>query len=298
MAVHGMSTLILPQRATGVPNDLFLRHLVDDGLLTPHIKQHSLEKIRRHNFYAQRFVAAMSKRWPQLAYVGLYSGPGRARVEPTGEIVETTAMSVVRQVNPFTHYIFVDQDPECVEALSQRIALVPDSPNALVIEGDVGSVVSIVRQNLPPYGPGKGLLSFCFVDPFAANLQFDTIRRLSDLRMDFLILLMLGWDARVNFKLYKNDLSSTRIADLIDEPNWRAQYAQSRDRNVVRFLLTKFDEAMVRLGYLSTLDHVHPVKAAGTGVLQYVLVFYSKNQLGLKFWGQALARSDPQLRLL
>jgi three-Cys-motif partner protein len=292
-------TSIRPLSRDVAPNDNFLRALSDDGLLLPVIRPHSLEKLRRHNYYAQLFAAAMRKQWPQLAYVGLYSGPGRARIQTTGEIIETTALTVLRQADPFTHYVFVDRDTKCVEALRARIAAIPSAPNSSVIQGDVNDVASIVRNSLPPFSSTKGLLSFCFVDPFAANLKFDVIRKLSPLRMDFLILLMLGWDARVNFRQYRDDLTSSRIADLIDEPDWRRQFELSKDKNVVRFLLKKFDEAMVRLGYLSTLmDDVHPVKAAGTGVLQYTLVFYSKHPLGQKFWQSTLARTDPQLRLI
>ena len=103
----------------------FLRGLEDDQLYTPDIKLHSLEKIRLHNYYVSLFTMSMWQRWPQRAYLGLYSGAGRARVEETGEIVETTAMSAFRPKYPFTKYIFVDSDPRCIEALSGRSAALP-----------------------------------------------------------------------------------------------------------------------------------------------------------------------------
>lgn len=91
--------------------------------------------------------------------------PGQNR-----EVVETTAMSACRLPDPFTKYIFVDHDERCTEALTARI---------------------VTRE--------QGLISFAFVDPFAANLKFQTIRALSSYKIDFLILLMLGRDARTNF---------------------------------------------------------------------------------------------------
>lgn len=42
-----------------------------DGLYTPTIKQHSLEKIRLHNRYAAIFASAMRAKWQQLGYIGL-----------------------------------------------------------------------------------------------------------------------------------------------------------------------------------------------------------------------------------
>lgn len=277
--------------------DTFLRRLEDDGLYLPEIKLHSLEKIQRHNYYAEVFAAAMRKKWPQLAYVGLYSGAGRARVMPEGEIIETTAMSVLRLPHPFTHYIFVDSNERCVEALSQRVATVPDR-NVRVIHGDVSATAAEVRRALPSFGPGRGLLSFCFIDPFSTDFKFDIIRQLGDLRMDFLILLMLGWDARVNFTRYYDDPESHRIADLIDCPTWREEWRTSASTDVVGFLLRKFNEAMVRLGYLPAPESsLHRVTAAGKNVFQYVLAFYSKHPLGQDFWKDTLAGNSEQIGL-
>ena len=70
-----------------------IRGMEDDGFYTPSIKEHSLRKIRLHNYYVRLFSTAMKKKWPQRAYLGLYSGAGRALVEETGEIVATTAVS-------------------------------------------------------------------------------------------------------------------------------------------------------------------------------------------------------------
>jgi len=70
--------------------------VVDDGLYTPGIGEHSLKKIHVHNRYCRMFTTAMRDKW-QMAYVGLYSGAGRARVKTTGAIVETSALGAMRQ---------------------------------------------------------------------------------------------------------------------------------------------------------------------------------------------------------
>ena len=269
------------------------RRVEDDGLYTPEIKLHSLEKIRLHNRYARIFATAMHNSWPQLAYVGLYAGAGRARITGTSEIVETSALAVLHQPTRFTDYVYVDRNPDCVEALTSRIRNIGAGTRFAVIPADVNESVGAVRRGLPPYSASRGLLSFCFIDPFDLQLKFNTIRSLSHLRMDFLVLLMLGVDARRNFNLYLTDESSTRIADLIDCPDWRGEYQTGA--NVIHFLLRQFDEAMQRLGYLSAADDAHVVRAAGMGVLQYVLAFYSKNELGRRFWRESRASLSPQL---
>lgn len=143
----------------------FLRDLEDDGFYTPEIKRHSLEKIRLHNYYVALFTTSMKDRWPQRAYLGLYSGPGRARLSGTGEIVETTALSALRADYPFTKYIFVDNDPRCVEALNGRIAALSAGHDVTIIERDVNEAVPDILQAMPRFSSDHGLLSFCFIDP-------------------------------------------------------------------------------------------------------------------------------------
>lgn len=77
----------------------------DDGLYLSEIKPHSLEKLRRHNYYAGTFSKAMSRKWPQRAYIGFYSGAGLARLAHSGEIVVTSAPAVCTQEVPFMRYM-------------------------------------------------------------------------------------------------------------------------------------------------------------------------------------------------
>ncbi len=278
-----------------------LRHLPDDRLYLPKIKLHSLEKFRAHNHNVQIFSTAMKSRWPQRAYVGLYSGAGRAEVKETGEIVETTAMSVFRLPDPFTHYVFVDKDPRCTEALRERIKRLRGEGNLTVLTGDVNALRSDILKALPRFSRTQGLLSYCFVDPFAADLKFETIKFLGQLRMDFLILLMLGLDARVNFRTYLMDESNTRIGDLVDCPHWRDEWrleSRARRINVIHFLMKKFDEAMTRIGYKSAPpgDSL-AVRVPHKSVLIYQLVLYSKHDLGRVFWDETRSGIAPQLPL-
>ena len=268
-----------------------------DGLYLPEISLHSLEKITLHNRFARIFGTAMKRKWPQRAYVGLYSGAGRAKIKGTTRIVATSALGVLRQPDPFTSYVYVDANSECISALEARIANTGLPVNASVICGDVNASASRVKEALPRYSPDNGLLSFCFIDPFDLQLRFDTIRELSSLRMDIMVLLMLGVDGRRNFLRYFQDESSSRIGELIACADWRNEYQTHYERNPVRFILRKFDEAMTSVGYQSAMDDVHTIKIHGMGVLQYVLAFYSKSTLGSKFWREARAGITPQLGL-
>lgn len=276
----------------------YLRGLEDDGLYTPSIKSHSVQKIKLHNYYTSLFSRSMKDLWPQHAYIGLYSGAGRAVIEDSGEIVETTATSAVRLEPPFTHYIFVDNDPNSIAALQQRIDAIPGEYQTTFIQKDVRTATGEIIRTMPNFSREKGLLSFCFVDPFAADLDFQVIKELgSRYRMDFLILLMLGRDIRTNFRRYLEDPEDTRIAALIDDPNWREDWKKD-GRSLIRFLLQKFDDAMRRIGYIEAEpSDAEPITATGLGVYLYSLVLYSKQPLGKKFWNDTRQGVNPQISM-
>lgn len=265
----------------------------DDGLYTPTIGEHSLKKIHLHNRYCRMFTTAMREKW-EMAYVGLYCGAGRARVKTTGQIVETSALGAIRQPHRFSKYIFVDKESNCTNALAKRWPLIAPDADVEIVNRDVNASADDVRRMLPTT---KRLLTFSFVDPFSIDLHFETIRRLSDLRIDFLILLMLGNDVRRNFDGYHRP-ASNRIDRFINLPHWRREYKD--DGDPLRFVWTKFDDAMKGLGFPSTKNATYQVNVTGKSVLLYLLAFYSKDSAGLHLWEQArksIHKYDPQTSL-
>ena len=280
--------------------DGLIRGLEDDGHYTPLIKDHSLEKIRLHNYYVRLFSTGMKNKWRQRAYLGLYSGPGRARVK-TGEIVATTAISALQVPDPFTKYIFVDNDPKCIEALKPRVRALDGDHDVSFVKKDVSEAVPAIVRKMPSYSKDKGLLSFCFVDPFSAKLDFNVFRVLGNrYKMDFLVLLMLGRDVRTNFQRYFSDESNTRITNLITDNSWRKEWVDRKlqPRDLIPFVLEKFGKAMTTLGYQSTtLGDAQPIRLAHGNVLQYYLVFYSKHDRGHDFWNATRQGVDDQLNL-
>lgn len=281
--------------------DLVVGGLADDGFYTPVVKRHSIEKIRLHNYYVSIFTTAMRQLWEQLAYVGLYAGSGRARIEESGEIIETTALGAFRVTYPFTKYILVDNDLQCIQALEHRIGALDDSYDVTLIHEDVFRAVPKVVGAMPPFSRDRRLLSFCFIDPFSAALDFEVIRELGTrYRMDFLILLMLGRDLRTNFRQYLENPDDQRIARLIDDPEWRQEWAsrQLPDQDLIPFVFEKFDAAMTRLGYeAAEKREAHPIRIPGKNVFLYSLVLYSKDPLAKKFWKAARSGVDPQFEL-
>ena len=205
-------------------------------------------------------------------------------------------------MTPFTKYIFVDKDRRCIEALEARIDALDQELDASFIKKDVSDAVSEIINAMPTYSRDKGLLSFCFVDPFSAELDFDLFRSLGGrYKMDFLVLLMLGRDVRTNFRRYFEDKNDSRIARLIDDDDWRTDWVagEYRTSNLIRFMLDKFNQAMTRIGYQPQRPgDAHPMLLERKNVLLYYLVLYSTHSLGTTFWNATRSGLDDQLRFL
>ncbi|HEY0304591.1 MAG TPA: hypothetical protein VGC44_06450, partial [Longimicrobiales bacterium] len=143
----------------------------------------------------------------------------------------------------------------------------------------------------------EGLLGLCFVDPFRMDLDFSVIRALSQYRMDFLVMLPLGFDLRRNLRRYLDENRDDQVGAMIDDRNWRKEWT-SRDqseRYFIRFFVDKFDTAMERLGFRRRkIEDTHSVTVTGMGVYLYSLALYTRHELGEQFWKTTLKETDPQ----
>lgn len=268
------------------------------GQMWPTIKQHSLEKLRRHNYFASIFAKAMRNQFENLVYIGLYSGAGRAILDPTGELVDTSALSVLTQEVPFTKYIFVDSDERCIERLRVEIELLDRTLDVTLIQDDVNDSADAVIRALPSFSPPKsGLLGLCFVDPYKGDFDFDVIRKLSRFKIDFLMMLPFGHDIRRNRARYLEDRENQRIGRLIGNRSWREKFqkAGGTEKQLIPFLFDELDDRMAELRYgRRDLGEIVNVKVSGMGVYLYSLVFYSGHPLGSRFWKATVKGTTEQ----
>ena len=149
-------------------------------------------------------------------------------------------------------------------------------------------------------GPDQRVLSFCFVDPFSVQMQFETLRRLAEGRaIDFLILLALGMDANRNLATYVRQ-ESKRIDHFLGTNTWRQRWKEAiaRGEDFIYFLAREFASAMVRLGYLPTAPaEMHSVRSDLKNLPLYYLAFFSRHALGKQFWNEVQKYSTDQYGL-
>ncbi len=260
---------------------------VDDGLFTPSVGDWGIEKYRLVGMYNELFSTGMKGKWDQRIYIDLYAGAGKARLRASDKIVLGSPLLALEVPNPYDRYIFCESNAEAMSALQERVNKKFSNCDVRYVVGDCNEWLDTIIGNIPAYSSREKVLSFCFVDPFSLDIHFETMRKLGNYIMDFLILLMLS-DPMRNEERYTQE-NSRRIDVFLGLSDWRDRWNNARKHSIGirRFLATEFAKQMIALGYREeSLSSMVEVRSDDKNLPLYHLAFFSKHQLGYKFWNQ------------
>ena len=272
----------------------------EDNLIIPTVGNWAETKYDLIFNYNSLFSTGMKKLWRKRVYIDLYSGSGKAKIRNTDKIVYTSPLLAMKVKDPFDKYIFCDIDEKNIESLRARIKKEHSEADVVYMVGDCNEHIDKIVQEIPPYSKENTVLSFCFIDPYSLKLSFDTLKRLSDFRMDFLILLALCMDGKRNINLYIDE-NHDRIDKFLGLSDWRKKWeeAEKKRTNLVKFLADEFTKQMVSLGYKpEAIDNFIPIRSDEKNLPLYYLAFFSKHERGYDFWKKVKNLStEPELGL-
>lgn len=269
-----------------------------DSLLTPVVRQWSLEKYKLVGSYCDIFTRGMRNKWEQLVYIDLFAGAGYAKIEETKRSYLSSSLIAMSVPIPFDKYILCEQDSDKFDALSKRVTRLKPELDVTLINGDSNIIIDQVISSLPKFNKGNKMLTFCFVDPYSLNFSFDTINALgSKLLVDYLILHALHMDANRNLNNYIK-LENEKIANYLGDQIWREKYladCKENSTNFVKFLNDRYQEQMTSIGYQNK-NLAHQIKSNEKNLPLYYLSFYSKHPRGIDFYKKVEANLTPQLK--
>ena len=268
-------------------------HLEDDGLTTPEVGSWAEDKYRLVRNYADTFTTSMKGKWDHRVYTDLFAGTGRSRIEGTGVIVPASPILALELPQKFDRYILCEEDDEKRAALKARAERVAPDANLTYVPGDVNLNVEDLLSAIPA---GR-VLTFCFVDPYKiANLAFGTLRALSSRYVDFLVLLPSYMDVNRNPSTYFGDENKT-LDQFLGSSEWRTAWpgAEARGEKFPLFFVDRFGLEMKKLGYIyAGMQDTKLIRSTEKNLPLYHLAFFSRHELGAKFWKQALKYGTDQ----
>ncbi len=248
--------------------------------------------------YCSMFTKSMKPpKWQFLIYIDLFAGAGFARIKKTSEVVATSALLAIDIPYRFNQYIFCDMDCENNAALRERTSRLYPEIDAHFLCCDVNDAVPDILANMPAANQDFKVLAFCFVDPFKLdNLAFSTIAQLSARFMDFLVLVPT-MDSNRNAAPYTAPTSET-IARFTGKPDWRTRWNPLIYKSFGLFVLEEFSAHMQELQYKPPqVNETVLVRNDQKNAPLYRLAFYSRHDIGKKFWQETRKHNDPQTNL-
>lgn len=237
--------------------------------------------------YCYIFNAGMKNKWPIRTYIDLFAGPGRCLIEGTKEEIDGSPVIALKCEVPFTHYFFNDIEPSLIESLQARV-----KPFEFVtigcFSGNCNEIINDLVQKLP-----SNSLNFCFIDPTNWQINFDSIRKLTEKRqMDLAVTFHVGGMKRAANKPPQD------LLDFFPDSSWQQEYEEARKmhRSTGRVLLDAYEQGLRNLGYVGIKDYV--LETNRRNVPLYYLIFASKHPKGAEFWDKIAGRSEAgQLRM-
>jgi three-Cys-motif partner protein len=199
----------------------------DDGLICPDVGSWAEEKYRLLALYDELFSTGMKYKWDQRVYIDLYAGAGYARVKGTKKILKGSPVLALGVTHPFDKYILCEESSELLGALRARVTRIAPQATVAYVPGDCDSQIAQICREIPKGSATNKVLSLCLVDPFDFGLKFETLKRLSGVYIDFVVLLAIGMDANRNYDHYV-DGNSPKIDEALGSTEWRERWKSGR----------------------------------------------------------------------
>ncbi len=223
-------------------------------------------------------------------------GAGYNRIKSTRKVIKGSAILALTVEDPFDKYILCEESAELLTSVRARVARLAPQTQAAYIQGSCDTQIERICREIPTGSATSRVLNLCLVDPFDFGIKFETLRRLSNVFVDFVVLLAIGMDANRNYDHYV-DGNSTKIDEALGNAEWRERWKAEgvRRADLRRFLAAEFSRSMKALRYLEQpLDRMRLVRSDEKNLPLYYLALFSRHPTALRSWEEVLNYGDHQ----
>jgi three-Cys-motif partner protein len=245
-----------------------------DGLRREVIGAWSTEK----HLYLRRYVDIIreaARKFPRAGttYIDLFSGPGRALVSETGEVVDGSPLVATKEAlrnQPFRQVFIGDLDPAHI-------------PGVQALRGPAVETAKLVVERVHRHS-----LNLALLDPFSLGLlSFDLIRTLATVqRMDLLIhFSLMDFNRNVRQMIKRGNLD-------VVFPGWRDKVDVNERDDVLRQQLFQHWKSLLKeLDYI--VEDNHQMVTGQKNQPFYLLVLASRHPIAGRMWSEAI-KAHPQ----
>ena len=245
---------------------------------------------RKHHFlrkYCDITTKSMRGKW-RLVYVDAMAGPGRCKIEETGE--EFPGSPMVALDYGFSEFVFVEENAELAESLRRRISGHPKVAKIKVIPE---SWVAVAESNRLEFD--SSTLVVAFVDPTGiSQIPLSAMRALAkNPKIDLLLTIQHSLGITWNVPQYlKSKTESTALDKFLGFQEWREWKAKTSSE-FAQLAVKYFCEAISKDGFIGTRHISVPENQP-----LYRFTLFSRHPLAEKFWNDILMINEKGQREL
>lgn len=171
-------------------------------------------------YYSPKYIQIMRNQphISQLNYLDLFSGSGVIEIEGLKRYYLGSPLIVTKTITEkFDKYYFFEKDSAKTSQLNK---LLDGEENVIIKTGDCNELVDSVLKQIS----GIGSHSLIFIDPFAMEIDFKTIRKFAGIGCDFVITVSTEEIFRAVRQWFANpDNNSTKTDSFFGGEEWKIE---------------------------------------------------------------------------
>jgi len=247
---------------------------------------------RKHHYlknYCGITTVSMRNRF-RLVYLDVMAGSGRCKIEETNE--EFPGSPLVALEQDFADYIFIEKEPELVNALKQRISNHPKARKVKIIPDDWLNVVASGQLRFD-----TSTLVVAFVDPIGiSEVPMAAMQLLAENpRIDLLVTIQYRLGIVRNLPQYLNAKGNqTALDSFLGDQSWREWKTGDFGefgRRAVEYFCDKFQKEQ---NFIGPPRHVSVPEENPL----YRFTLFTRHSRGEDFWNKILKISETGQREL
>ncbi|WP_298279352.1 three-Cys-motif partner protein TcmP [Ferroplasma sp.] len=189
-------------------------------------------------YYAPSYITIMRKQdWiNELCYVDLFAGSGVITLKKLGKNYLGSPLIVKYAIKKnFDKYYFFDNNENNINQLK---GLIQDKDSS-VLYGDSNIEIDRILPELSK----QGVHSLIFIDPFAMEIKFNTIKKLSNIGCDLMINVATEEIKRVVDQYYRENCNTNALDGFFGDDNWKKNLTKvSSDEEIYDYYARKIVE--------------------------------------------------------
>lgn len=267
----------------------------DDGFSAEPADSWILRKNQIIHQYLQVFSSTMRRKFNYLVYLDLFSGSGLKRIGDS-QFTYGSPILAMDDSNSFSKHIFCEQSSTNADALRVRVNKYFRHKNVVVFKGNPNTMIDRLEYYIPDSTGKHKVSTICLIDPFSMDLEFETVKVLADLGVNFLVVLSLPWTRKEYFKTCVNEEREVLNSFLGIPWSEVGDGNTSSDKLFFRTLVKSYHHQMHGLGYKAE-GSFHKIDESNLSVPFFFVGYYS-NTVGIrKVHSEVLKKVVHQVRL-